>query len=175
VMMEVPSSASRSIRRSISSVGTGLEKSSNSLQYVQERLQRRVGIIWASTGCRVESSPFAIIFHSRSRLCAKSSRLRNFLFVVIRDWKRWENAQTCPRKDATISKGVRARNPKSANGRRAAAFGSPTAASGLLRTSNRTLKMRDDSNQTTSAHQRERRSQRRLLPQRFLDNFKKSL
>lgn len=45
VTMLVPSAPSLSIRRSISEVGTGGESLSNSLQYVQARLQRRVGMI----------------------------------------------------------------------------------------------------------------------------------
>ena len=44
--------------------------------------------MWASNGCRVESRPFAIIFHSRRRRCAKNSRLRIFLLTVIRNWIR---------------------------------------------------------------------------------------
>src|SRR5437763_324647 len=38
------------------SVGTGLEKSSYSLQYSHARLQRRIGIIWASRGWSVGAS-----------------------------------------------------------------------------------------------------------------------
>ena len=55
--------------------GTGFEKSSYSLQYVQERLQRRVGTIWASTGWSVERMPLASISHSRGlrRRSAQSS------------------------------------------------------------------------------------------------------
>jgi hypothetical protein len=49
-MTVVPSAARVSMRRIISSVGTGFEKSSNSLQYLQARLQRRVTTTWASMG-----------------------------------------------------------------------------------------------------------------------------
>src|SRR5664279_3842644 len=55
---------------------TGLEKSSYSLQYSQARLQRRIGMICASTGWSVEASPLAIIFNSRSRRLKASTRRR---------------------------------------------------------------------------------------------------
>src|SRR6266849_5799479 len=42
-------------------VGTGLEKSSYSLQYSQARLQRRMGMICASRGWSVEVNAWAII------------------------------------------------------------------------------------------------------------------
>jgi hypothetical protein len=45
VMIPVPRAARRSTRQSISAVGTGLETLSYSLQYAQERLQRRIGIM----------------------------------------------------------------------------------------------------------------------------------
>jgi hypothetical protein len=54
----VPKSARRLIRPIITSFGTGGEKSSYSLQYVQDRLQRRMGIIWAMMGWSVPSAPF---------------------------------------------------------------------------------------------------------------------
>src|SRR5215472_11383330 len=76
VMMAVPMVPSRSMRRNISLVGTGFEKSSNSLQYVQERLQRRVGMICTSSGCRIERSPFASMRASRSLRCAARNVLR---------------------------------------------------------------------------------------------------
>src|SRR5271157_4106788 len=60
-MTDVPSAASLSTRRNISSVGTGFEKSSYSLQYSQARLQRRVGMICASSGWSVEANAAAII------------------------------------------------------------------------------------------------------------------
>src|ERR1043165_5901984 len=49
------------------STGTGFEVASYSLQYAQERLQRRIGMMCARTGCRVDTNAFAIIFHSRER------------------------------------------------------------------------------------------------------------
>ncbi len=55
VITEVRNSASLSTLRNIVSVGTGLEKSSYSLQYLQARLQRRMGIMCANSGCSVET------------------------------------------------------------------------------------------------------------------------
>src|SRR5689334_12204139 len=49
------------------SVGTGFEKSSYSLQYVQDRLQRRMGMMCAMMGWRVDIAPQAIMRSSRSR------------------------------------------------------------------------------------------------------------
>src|SRR6478736_6674696 len=43
------------------SVATGLEQSSYSLQYSQARLQRRMGMMCASSGWSVEASAFAIM------------------------------------------------------------------------------------------------------------------
>jgi len=63
VMTEVPNSPSLSTRLNMTSVGTGFEKSSNSLQYLQARLQRRMGMIWASSGCSGERNPQAILLH----------------------------------------------------------------------------------------------------------------
>src|SRR5947207_12199435 len=60
------------------SVGTGFEKSSYSLQYVQDRLQRRMGIMCAMMGWRVDIAPQAIIRSSRS-LSAKDRALRRNL------------------------------------------------------------------------------------------------
>src|SRR5216684_8275758 len=57
------------------SAGTGFEKSSYSLQYVQARLQRRMGMMWAITGWSVDSTPLASIRHSLNlRLSARLSR-----------------------------------------------------------------------------------------------------
>src|ERR1700732_2735716 len=56
VITDVPSSASLSTRSNMVSVGTGLEKSSYSLQYSQARLQRRIGIMCASRGGSGENS-----------------------------------------------------------------------------------------------------------------------
>src|SRR4051812_37431362 len=68
-MTVVPSSASLSTLRYISSSGTGFEWSSYSLQYAHARLQRRIGMICACTTWSVETSPFTIIFASRRRRC----------------------------------------------------------------------------------------------------------
>src|SRR5882757_8191666 len=65
-MTEVPSLPRSSIRRSISSSGTGSETSSNSLQYVQARLHRRIGTMCAIYGCPVEASAEPIDASSRT-------------------------------------------------------------------------------------------------------------
>src|SRR5579883_43103 len=62
------------MRRSISPIGTGLETSSYSLQYAQARLQRRMGTIWAITGCRVEASAWPTRASSRTRRLAAFRR-----------------------------------------------------------------------------------------------------
>src|SRR5215813_4131983 len=64
-MIDVPSPASRSIRRLTVSRGTGSEVLSYSLQYLQDRLQRRIGTRCARIGCFVESNPREINFASR--------------------------------------------------------------------------------------------------------------
>src|SRR5260370_27293883 len=66
VMTEVPSLPRSSIRRNISSSGTGSETSSNSLQYVQARLHRRIGTMCAIYGCPVETSAEPIDASSRT-------------------------------------------------------------------------------------------------------------
>jgi DNA-binding protein HU-beta len=48
-------------------VGTGGESLSNSLQYVQARLQRRVGMIWAKIGWSADAMARANILASRQR------------------------------------------------------------------------------------------------------------
>src|SRR5580704_778000 len=55
------------MRPFIVSSGTGLEKSSYSLQYSQESLQRRIGMMCARIGWSVDAKPLAIIFNSRIR------------------------------------------------------------------------------------------------------------
>src|SRR5260221_4075082 len=65
VMTPVPKSAKRLRRATIFAVGTGGEKSSYSLQYVHDRLQRRIGIMCAMIGCPVETAPPAIMRVSR--------------------------------------------------------------------------------------------------------------
>ena len=54
------------MRRRISSIGTGFETSSNSLQYVHARLQRRMGTMCAMYGCDVLATALAIEPISRS-------------------------------------------------------------------------------------------------------------
>src|SRR5260370_1408346 len=66
VITEVPSRPRSSIRRSISSSGTGSETSSNSLQYVQARLHRRIGTICAIYGCPVETTAEPMDANSRT-------------------------------------------------------------------------------------------------------------
>src|SRR5262249_48992575 len=56
---DVPSEASLSIRASISSVDTGADTLSYSLQYPQSMLQRRIGTTWTSSGWSVLASPRA--------------------------------------------------------------------------------------------------------------------
>ena len=60
VITDVPSAPSLSTRWNMVSVGTGWETSSNSLQYSQARLQRRIGMMWASSGWSVDARPFTI-------------------------------------------------------------------------------------------------------------------
>src|ERR1700682_1759103 len=60
-MTDVPSAASLSTRWNMASVGTGLEKSSYSLQYSHARLQRRVGMMCANRGWSVEANAPAIM------------------------------------------------------------------------------------------------------------------
>src|ERR1700680_1050046 len=71
------------MRRHISATGTGFEKSSYSLQYSQERLQRRMGIMWASTGCWVEARPHPIMRHSFNRVSPNPRALRPRVPLVI--------------------------------------------------------------------------------------------
>ena len=79
VMIVVPSSARRSMRPYIVSTGTGFETSSYSLQYAQERLQRRMGTMCAITGWSVFARALPIIQSSRTRRVApaKSRRTRD--------------------------------------------------------------------------------------------------
>src|SRR4030095_7149866 len=64
-MIDVPNPASRSIRRLTVSRGTGSEVLSYSLQYLQDRLQRRIGTMCARIGCLVENNPRDINLASR--------------------------------------------------------------------------------------------------------------
>ena len=86
VMIDVPMSARRSSRLFISSSGTGFEKSSNSLQYVQAKLHRRVGMICTRKGCSVESKAFAIASTSRARVWKKRSARQNHTFSEACDF-----------------------------------------------------------------------------------------
>ena len=76
VTTEVPSAPSLSMRRYISSSGTGFEKSSYSLQYVHARLQRRIGMMCASSGWSVEASAWTAIFAPRRLRCTALARRR---------------------------------------------------------------------------------------------------
>jgi hypothetical protein len=51
----------------MTAVGTGGEKSSYSLQYVQDRLHLRIGIMWAMMGWSFPNPPFTMVLSSRSR------------------------------------------------------------------------------------------------------------
>src|SRR5262245_36646483 len=64
-MIDVPNPANRSIRRLTVSIGTGSEVLSYSLQYLQDRLQRRIGTMCARIGCFVESNPRDMSLASR--------------------------------------------------------------------------------------------------------------
>src|SRR5262249_15170077 len=74
-MIDAPSPANRSIRLLTVSIGTGSEVLSYSLQYLQDRLQRRIGTMCASIGCFVESNPRVINFASR--------RIMETFFIVV--------------------------------------------------------------------------------------------
>src|SRR3989338_154903 len=83
VMIGVPNERSRSIRRNSSTVGTGGEKSSYSLQYVQERLQRRIGIKCTSKGWSVWTNPQAIRDHIRYQRSNAPAFRRNVFRQII--------------------------------------------------------------------------------------------
>src|SRR5258706_5910584 len=68
VMTDEPNSASLSIRSSITPIGTGSLVLSYSLQYVQARLQRRIGTICTNTGCRVEANARTVCLTPRVNL-----------------------------------------------------------------------------------------------------------
>lgn len=68
------------MRRSISSTGTGSEKSSYSLQYVHERLHRRMGTICAMYGWPVEASALPIETSSRTLRVAAFQRRRALIW-----------------------------------------------------------------------------------------------
>src|SRR5687767_8763803 len=56
VITDEPNSASLSILSSIVSIGTGSLVLSYSLQYVHDRLHRRIGTMCTSTGCFVDAN-----------------------------------------------------------------------------------------------------------------------
>src|ERR1700684_2946000 len=62
--------------RAISSIGTGFETLSYSLQYAQERLQKRAGTICAITGCPVDASARPTSASSRTLRIAANLRPR---------------------------------------------------------------------------------------------------
>src|SRR5215469_9562589 len=68
------------MRRSISSTGTGSETSSYSLQYVHERLHRRMGTICAMYGWPVETSALPIEVSSRTLRVAAFQRRRALIW-----------------------------------------------------------------------------------------------
>jgi hypothetical protein len=68
----------------ISSSGTGFEKSSNSLQYVQARLHCRMGMMCTRMGCFVDTNAFPIILSSRARVRMNRSRFRSRVFGLAR-------------------------------------------------------------------------------------------
>ncbi len=70
-----------SSRSFISSSGTGFDTSSYSLQYVQSRLQRRIGMMCTRIGCFVSISAFAIIHTSCRRVFANRKRFRIRVFA----------------------------------------------------------------------------------------------
>src|SRR6266436_6321564 len=84
VIIEGPMSASKSSRFFISGSGTGFEKSSNSLQYVQARLHCRIGMMCTRMGCFVEASAFPIIRNSRARVRANRSPRRSRVLTLAR-------------------------------------------------------------------------------------------
>jgi hypothetical protein len=65
---DVPNEASLSMRFFISASGTGSDVLSYSLQYPHARLQRRIGMMWASRVCLVDNNALAAILRSRTIL-----------------------------------------------------------------------------------------------------------
>ncbi len=63
---DVPSALNLSIRRSMTSVGTGADTLSYSLQYPQSMLQRRIGMICTRRGCAVSVRPRANSLRDRA-------------------------------------------------------------------------------------------------------------
>jgi len=76
--MVVPSAANRSTRFRISASGTGAETASNSLQYVQARLHRRIGTICTRMGWCLETIARANMRDSRKRRRMERSFRRKY-------------------------------------------------------------------------------------------------
>ena len=83
VMMLVPRPAKWSTREMSVSVGTGGEWLSYSLQYVQARLQRRVGIRCTRMGWLLDASPCATMRNSRQRRLIERSFRRRFFCLLL--------------------------------------------------------------------------------------------
>src|SRR6266513_2326206 len=62
-------------------VGTGVEKSSNSLQYLQARLHRLTGIRWARSGWSVDATARVTIRTPRIVRCAALAVRRRILVI----------------------------------------------------------------------------------------------
>src|SRR5258708_7838128 len=77
-----PSAERQSMRRSISAVGTGGDMSSYSLQYLQARLQRRIGMTCAAIGCEVDASAFTARRNSRA-LRPHLARIVRFAIALV--------------------------------------------------------------------------------------------
>src|SRR5450432_2793823 len=94
VTTEVPSKPSLSTRWNITSVGTGFEKSSYSLQYSQARLQRRIGMICASRGWSVEARAHATLRAPRTAREIRFNPRCNL--VPMEDIIRWLTLEHSP-------------------------------------------------------------------------------
>src|ERR1043165_9872800 len=77
VTIDVPKSASLSKRLLMTARSMGFELWSYSLQYPHARLQRRIGMRWARTGCRLESSARLI------KLASRSFSFRNLVLRIL--------------------------------------------------------------------------------------------
>src|SRR5208283_3047715 len=78
VIIDVPIPARISSRFFISASGTGVDTSSNSLQYVQSRLHFRMGIMCTRIGWFSDTSALLIIQSSRARVLRNlQARFRN--------------------------------------------------------------------------------------------------
>ena len=77
---DVPSAFNRSMRCFITSVATGADTLSYSLQYPQSMLQRRIGMTCTSSGCAVCASPRA---NSRADRTLRLTVVRNANRAII--------------------------------------------------------------------------------------------